>query len=332
MKTCLRIFKDKVLLVKAALSFNITDSSIHIAVLRATSAAAISSAVAPSDKHLLAVFQLGCTSRLTARACVASLMDRLHSTRNSTVALKTLIIIHSIVSRSSFILRDQLSFSPSGGRNFLNLSSFRNGADHESWEISAWVRWYAEFIEQSLITARVLGYFLVSPLSSPKEARIEKISALLNQELIGEIDALTTLIEQMRNHPESIHLQRNNLIYEVVRLVRKDYGVVRAELYLRLLELSDRVAGLSHSELTESICGLQRIEDCKENLLLFGSTNNNDGLWEVVANTKAELTAMKEKKEGWKMVVVRKKEASGLSWMIDSSVPRKCSTFHLAVF
>ncbi|KAH1061624.1 hypothetical protein GLYMA_02G225100v4 [Glycine max] len=84
-------------------------------------------------------------------------MDRLQETNNAAVVLKCLIAVH----HGSFILQDQLSVYPSaGGRNYLNLSNFRHNTDPTSWELSSWVRSFAQHIEQLLCTSRILGFFL----------------------------------------------------------------------------------------------------------------------------------------------------------------------------
>lgn len=126
---------------------------------------------------------------------------------------------------------------------------------------------------------------------------------LLNSDLIREIDALATLIELISCSPESAHLQSNNLIYEVVRLVCEDYGVIRGETFLRLVELGDRLEGLTHSELTKVLAELDRVEGCKEKLVrLFGNRKNNDGLWDTITHMRIKVSAMKERMEGWKLV------------------------------
>ncbi|OWM80976.1 putative clathrin assembly protein At4g40080 [Punica granatum] len=306
LRTLLRIFRDRISLIRASLSLNRAASTVHVAVLRATSVSTSSSA--PSDRRLSAVLRYGHGSRITARFCVATLMDRLHSTTDATVALRSLITIHALISRSSsFILRDELSFFPSsGGRNHLNLSSFRDDSDAETWELSSWVRWYAEFLDQTLIASRTLGYFLISPQQGSDgagEEKVEKVAALLNPDLLREIDVLVSFIELVSNSPESVDLQRNNLIYEVVRLVCDDYGIVRGETFLRLVELGDRLDGLTHSEVTELLGELDRIERCKEKLFrLFGNKKNGDGLWDTVTQMKMKGLALKERMEGWKLV------------------------------
>ncbi|KAK4803465.1 hypothetical protein SAY86_003282 [Trapa natans] len=326
LRTLLRLFGDKVSIIRASVSLNRAASHVHLAVLRATSLS--TSCSAPSDRRLSAVLRLGHGSSITTSACVAALMTRLHSTNDAIVALKTLITVHALISRSSSsnILDHQLSFSATGAWNPLNLSSFRDDSDAETWELSSCVRWYAEYLEQILITNRALGYLPISP--SPASG---KVSALLNSDLIREINGLATLLELISNSPASVHLQRNNLIYEVVRLVCEDYGAVRGDTFHRVVELGDRLEGLTSSELTEVLAQLDRVEGCKEKLLkLFGNRKNRDGLWDAVAHMRIKISAMKERMEGWKLVRKKNWNSAGgravAVRLVDSAAPLAIST------
>ncbi|KAK9083698.1 hypothetical protein Scep_030169 [Stephania cephalantha] len=100
----------------------------------------------PHQNHISVVLSYDFTSRATASLCIHALMDRLHTTRDASVALKCLIIVHNIIKRGSYILQDQLSVCPKyGGKNYLNLSNFKDNSTPHSWALSFWVGWYAEF-------------------------------------------------------------------------------------------------------------------------------------------------------------------------------------------
>jgi cell division protein FtsB len=59
------------------------------------------------------------------------------------------------------MFQDQFGVQPArGGRNYLNLSGFRDRASAFAWQASAWVRWYATFIEQWIQTSAAIGDFL----------------------------------------------------------------------------------------------------------------------------------------------------------------------------
>lgn len=239
-------------------------------------------------------------------------MDRLHGTRDTFVALKCLYTIHNIITKDSFILKDQLSIFPTlGGRNFLNLSEFHDDSDPESWELSAWIRWYATVLEQNLTVSRVLGYHLSSSDSKKNHKdKEEKIFALLSSDLLIEIDALVGFVQEISNVPNSLHLQRNNLVYEIVRLVSEDYRLIQREISLRVVELDERMTSLSVDQLTLFMSALKKFEDCKERLsLLFVNRKKNDGLWHLIGETKMKIeTMMNKKAEEMALVRIMKRD------------------------
>lgn len=236
-------------------------------------------------------------------------MDRLHVTRSAFVALKCLLTIHNIISKGSFILKDQLAYYPCfGGYNFLNLSMFCDNSDLCKLEYSSWVRWYAGVIEQNLMVSRAIGYYLNSTKTDGnKRDKEEKALALLDSDLAMEIEVLVEFVVRICDAPDSLELQKNNLVYEVVRAAGEDYRSIQREIVVRVKEVGDRidsVEGLSSDELTRLIDALERLESCKGKLmLLFVNRKRNDGLWELVKETKARLVEMKEKREEKRVVV-----------------------------
>lgn len=236
-------------------------------------------------------------------------MDRLHVTRSAFVALKCLLTIHNIISRGSFILKDQLAYYPCfGGYNFLNLSMFCDNSDLCMLEYSSWVRWYAGVIEQNLMVSRAIGYYLNSTKTDGnKRDKEEKALALLDSDLAMEIEVLVEFVVRICDAPDSLELQKNNLVYEVVRAAGEDYRSIQREIVVRVKEVGDRidsVEGLSSDELTRLIDALERLESCKGKLmLLFVNRKRNDGLWELVKETKARLVEMQEKREEKRVVV-----------------------------
>ncbi|XP_002513988.2 putative clathrin assembly protein At4g40080 [Ricinus communis] len=295
LRILISFLKDKTSLIKTTLSTK-RHSRIHIAVLRATTH---DSSAPPSDHRIAAVLSLRhITSHDAASTCIEALMDRLHSTKNAFVALKCLFIMHIIITKGSFILKDQLSIYPSfGGRNFLNLSMFRDELDSERWDLSSWVRWYAAIVEQLLAVSRFLGSPCLSTVNNKDKEK--KVSTLLSRDLLSEIHVLLDFVEVISQVPESLHLQRNNLIYEIVRLASDDYRSVQHEIIFRVKELGERIPRSSYSELTQILGYLKRFESFKERLcLLFVNRNRNDALWELVCEIKMKTEEMiKEKGE-----------------------------------
>lgn len=228
-------------------------------------------------------------------------MDRIHKTRNVYVVFKCLIIVHNIITRGSFILKDQLSIYPStGGRNYLNLSMFNDKSNVKTWEFSAWVRWYARFLELNLMTSRVLGSSVSSSAnSSIKNIKdFENLSGLLSSDLVKECTALVDIVDEICRIPDGSITQQNNLVYEAMKLISEDYRSTQQKMYSRLTELDDRVDGLNPGELDELINCLGKVEECKERLVvLFVNRKRHDAFWELISQTKTNFLRVKKERE-----------------------------------
>ncbi|XP_030454366.2 putative clathrin assembly protein At4g40080 [Syzygium oleosum] len=294
--------KDRGSLVKASLSRKPAASATRATVLRATTH---KSAAAPSERRVAAVLSLGLGSGITASACIRCLAGRLGRTRNAFVALKCLFALHSIMihrsSRDENLCLYSLCFE---GKGFLNLPKFNDDFDEEAMEYSSWVRWYAALLEQSLIASRALGYVLSSSSSSSsssscsqltREYKREKMRAAASSDLMRELEVLVTSLEQVCDAPGSLHLQRNDLVYGVVRSVCQDYRMIRCEVFSRVEELGgdERLGSSSPRHLTRLLSALERVEDCREKLaLLFVNKANADGLWDLIARTKTKMRGL----------------------------------------
>lgn len=297
--------KDKASLLRASaarLSSTRTDAAAKIAVLRATTH---DSAAPPPEKRLFAVLWLGESHRLAARACIDALMTRLHRTRSAAVALKCLIVLYCIAAARgdgpSSVLRGQLTVFPSRScRNFLNLSSFRDsgGAGPDGLQLSAWVRWFAAVLEQSLTASMVLATTAKDRYEKKKES---------NSQLLREIESLGNFVEQVSCAPESRDLQRNNLVYEAVRLAGEDYRFAQREIGARAYELGGRVEEFDSGESAKLVRVLQGLEDCRGRLqLLFSNRGRNDPFWQSVSETRARVSARQSEREENRLVAVRR--------------------------
>ncbi|KAJ0097780.1 hypothetical protein Patl1_28275 [Pistacia atlantica] len=212
--------KDKVSQSRVAMVSNPRTLSLHLAVLRATTHDPSSP---PNQKHLTSLLDFGHSSRATASAVIETLMDRLQTTRDAAVAIKCLITVHHIIKHGSFILQDQLSVYPStGGRNYLKLSNFRDNSTPLTWELSSWVRCSDKDINNE-----------------------EKVSSLMNNDLLREIDSSVGLLEEMCKRPDFLHMLGNKLVEEVMGLVEEDYLLAISEVSIRLSEFRERLSSLS---------------------------------------------------------------------------------------
>ncbi|KAL5074908.1 hypothetical protein RYX36_013892 [Vicia faba] len=306
LKTLANILKDKASVIYASLSVKRHVSSLHIKILRATSHSLSSP---PSESQIAAVLSIGNTSYSLPRATINSLMDRLHGTKNATVAIKCLFTLHHITIKGPFTLKDQLSCYPSyGGRNFLNLSAFRDDSDFESVQLSSWVRWYSAVLEQFLTISRILGYYLNSNSIKNDSNDSVMMMKLSNADLLYKLEALIVFVEKVSDVPESLDLQRNELVYEIVRMVGEDYRNVQGEILMRLEELGKRIERVEDvGELNELLSYLRRLEESREKLVvLFVNRRKNDGFWEMVREMKMRGLEKKREIEGrWLTVVSR---------------------------
>ncbi|KAG7623532.1 ENTH/VHS [Arabidopsis suecica] len=284
--------KDKASQSKAALvssNTKIKTLSFHLSVLRATTH---DPSTPPGNRHLAVILSAGTGSRATASSAVESIMERLHTTGDACVALKSLIIIHHIVKHGRFILQDQLSVFPaSGGRNYLKLSAFRDEKSPLMWELSSWVRWYALYLEHLLSTSRIMGFFISSTSSTiHKEEYEEMVSSLTNSDLLREIDALVGLLEEACKIPDLPFSGGKSLADKITQLVGEDYVSSINELYTRFNEFKERSNTLSFGDTIELVCALKRLESCKERLseICHGNWKRGwiDGFWGLVLEVK----------------------------------------------
>ncbi|KAI9113970.1 hypothetical protein K1719_015221 [Acacia pycnantha] len=288
------VMKDKASQGKAAL----LSKRATLSLLRATSH---DSFTPPTPKQLSTLLSFGDGSRASSAAAIEILMDRLQKTQNSAVALKCLIAVHNIIKHGAFILQDQLSVYPaSGGRNYLKLSNFRDNTSSISWELSSWVRWYAQYIEQLLCSSRALGFFLGSKSSSDAESQEERVSGLMNADLLRETDALVTLIDEIGRKPDCGSTKGNRLVEEIENLVGEDSGSIMKEVCVRLKEFRERLGCLSFGEAVELVYELKRMEESREMKTMVVEQSFWDAVREV--KEKADQEVVKEEVKAYKTV------------------------------
>ncbi|KAL5705448.1 hypothetical protein ACHQM5_023749 [Ranunculus cassubicifolius] len=293
LKHLIGIVKDKASISKTVLISKPNTTILLITVLRATTH---DPSIPPNQKHIDTLLAYGHnSSRNTAATCIEGLMDRLHKTHNAFVAFKCLITIHHILKKGSFILQDQLS----RGSNYLNLSSFHDNSTTESLNMSFWIKWYARVLESVLLTSRSLGFFLSSSLTKKNDNRV---SNLLDQDLLKELDILIRLIEEICKAPDIMNAEGRKLIHESISLVDEDKSSVQSEIMIRVNELKERVNTVSFVDSVELVSLLTRYESCREKLsTLFLQRLNSVGerLWVLVEELREKIGETKPRLE-WK--------------------------------
>ncbi|XP_072963233.1 putative clathrin assembly protein At5g57200 [Typha angustifolia] len=126
----------------------------------------------PKERHVRKIFFATSLARPRADIayCIYALSRRLSKTRNWTVALKTLIVIHRLLREGDPTFKEEiLNYSHRG--NILQISNFKDDSSPLAWDCSAWVRTYALFLEERLESFRVLKYDIEAErlLKSPQD-------------------------------------------------------------------------------------------------------------------------------------------------------------------
>ncbi|KAK3230977.1 hypothetical protein Dsin_002858 [Dipteronia sinensis] len=78
---------------------------------------------------------------------------------------------------------------------------FCDDSDHETWELSSWVRWYAGALEKNLTVSRLLHSYLCSSGGKKNDDDIEeKVLALMSSDLLREMDVLVDFVDDIEEN------------------------------------------------------------------------------------------------------------------------------------
>lgn len=117
------------------------------------------------------------------------------------------------------------------------------------------------------------------------------------------MDSLLVLVEGIGKRPSSSLTTKNKLVDEIVGLVENDGVVGLSELYVRVNEFRERLGSLSFGEGVELVCGMKRLEVCKEKMMV-GMLEVAEGkrLWESVRELKEKEVYREEEGKVFEMV------------------------------
>ncbi|KAF8117473.1 hypothetical protein N665_0009s0002 [Sinapis alba] len=212
----------------------------------------------PKDRHLRKIFAATAVTRARADVayCIHALSRRLHKTRNWTVALKTLIVIHRLLREGDPTFREELlNFSQRG--RILQLSNFKDDSSPIAWDCSAWVRTYALFLEERLECFRVLKYDTEAerlPKATPGQDKgYSRTRELDGEELLVQLPALQQLLYRLIGCRPEGAANHNHVIQYALALVLKESFKVYCAINDGIINLIDKFFEMPKHEAISSL-------------------------------------------------------------------------------
>ncbi|KAK4261754.1 hypothetical protein QN277_004710 [Acacia crassicarpa] len=212
----------------------------------------------PKERHLKKI--LLATTAVRPRAdvayCIHALARRLSKTRNWTVALKTLIVIHRLLRESDPTFKEEfLNFSQRG--HILQLSNFKDDSSPIAWDCSAWVRTYALFLEEKLECFRILKYDIEAE-RLPKPAQgLEKgygrTRDLESEELLEQLPALQQLLHRLIGCRPEVAAVSNYVIQYALALVLKESFKIYCAVNDGIINLVDKFFEMPRHEAIKAL-------------------------------------------------------------------------------
>ncbi|XP_020229773.1 uncharacterized protein LOC109810670 [Cajanus cajan] len=212
----------------------------------------------PKERHLRKILLGTSASRPRADVayCIHALARRLAKTRNWTVALKTLIVIHRLLREGDPTHREEfVNFSQRG--RILHLSNFKDDSSPIAWDCSAWLRTYALYLEERLECFWILKYDIEAErLPKPvagQDKGYSRTRDLNSEELLEQLPALQQLLYRLVGcRPEGAS-NSNYLIQYALALVLKESFKIYCAINDGIINLVDKFFEMPRHEAIKAI-------------------------------------------------------------------------------
>uniref|UniRef100_A0A453NJ31 ENTH domain-containing protein n=1 Tax=Aegilops tauschii subsp. strangulata TaxID=200361 RepID=A0A453NJ31_AEGTS len=228
----------------------------------------------PKERHVRKIFLATSVTRPRADVayCIYALSRRLSKTKNWTVALKTLIVIHRLLREGDPTFKEEF-LAHSHKRNLLHMARFKDDSSPLAWDCSAWVRTYTLFLEERLECFRNLKYdieterLMRSPQHSAKaHSRTRTLPCLDLMEHLPSLQQL--LFRLMGCQPEGLACS-NYLIQYALALALEESFKIYCAINDGIINLVDMFFDMPRYDAIKALAIYKRASMQVENLADF---------------------------------------------------------------
>ncbi|CAA0831046.1 Putative clathrin assembly protein [Striga hermonthica] len=197
-------------------------SALEVAIVRATR----HDEYPPDERHICQILTLTSHSTALVGSCVTLVARRLNKTRNWAVALKTLVLVHRLLSKGNRAYERDIFFSTCRGARFLDMSGFRD-ARASAWDCSAFVRAYAVYLDEGIefrMQGRRPGGGEEAEGGGNKAGRPTPVHEMKNEGIFLRADRLRRLLERfLACRPTGAAQQKRIVVVAFYPMVKESF-------------------------------------------------------------------------------------------------------------